>query len=193
MLKPTDDASADNLPRELAYQAYINEMTPNGNSRIDNFTVCAGPDERHQRHIATQVDLAFQAGWAAAMLRACKGDALALLRAEHAEWSARQFGDVSAVGPAKHLSKEALEVAAEPLDAIEHADCWMLLWDMQRRAGISDAQLASAIAKKLAINKARSWPAPKEGEAREHKKDPTHDPRPTCKTCGHPAGYCGQC
>jgi hypothetical protein len=130
---------------------------------------------------------------AAAMLRACKGDALALLRAEHAEWSARQFGDVSAVGPAKHLSKEALEVAAEPLDAIEHADCWMLLWDMQRRAGISDAQLASAIAKKLAINKARSWPAPKEGEAREHKKDPTHDPRPTCKTCGHPAGYCGQC
>ena len=90
------------------------------------------------------------------------------LRSEHAEWSQAQFGNVSAIGPAKHLSKEAMEVASDPSDAIEHADCWMLLWDMQRRAGITDAQLAEAIATKLAINKARTWPAPKEGEAREH-------------------------
>ena len=95
-------------------------------------------------------------------------NALADLRAQHAAWSQAQFGDVSAVGPAKHLAKEAMEVAADPLDPIEHADCWMLLWDMQRRAGISDAQLADAIQKKLAINQARRWPAPKEGEAREH-------------------------
>lgn len=93
------------------------------------------------------------------------------LRAEHAEWSQHQFGDVSAIGPAKHLAKEALEVADAPSDVIEHADCWMLLWDMQRRAGISDADLAAAISQKLAINKARVWPAPKEGEAREHKRD----------------------
>jgi len=93
------------------------------------------------------------------------------LRAEHAEWSQRQFGNVSAIGPAKHLAKEALEVADAPSDVIEHADCWMLLWDMQRRAGISDADLAAAIGQKLAINKARVWPAPKEGEAREHKRD----------------------
>lgn len=95
-------------------------------------------------------------------------NALADLRAQHAAWSQAQFGDVSAVGPAKHLAKEAMEVAADPLDPIEHADCWMLLWDMQRRAGISDAQLADAIREKLAINQARKWPAPKEGEAREH-------------------------
>lgn len=95
-------------------------------------------------------------------------NALADLRAQHAAWSQAQFGDVSAVGPAKHLAKEAMEVAADPLDPIEHADCWMLLWDMQRRAGISDAQLADAIREKLAINQARRWPAPKEGEAREH-------------------------
>lgn len=95
-------------------------------------------------------------------------NALAGLRAQHAAWSQAQFGDVSAVGPAKHLAKEAMEVAADPLDPIEHADCWMLLWDMQRRAGISDAQLADAIREKLAINQARKWPAPKEGEAREH-------------------------
>ncbi|WP_224767420.1 dATP/dGTP pyrophosphohydrolase domain-containing protein [Paracoccus yeei] len=95
-------------------------------------------------------------------------NALADLRAQHAAWSQAQFGDVSAVGPAKHLAKEAMEVAEDPLDPIEHADCWMLLWDMQRRAGISDAQLADAIREKLAINQARRWPAPKEGEAREH-------------------------
>lgn len=93
---------------------------------------------------------------------------LTALRAEHAEWSQRQFGDVSAVGPAKHLAQEAMEVAAEPTNAIEHADCWMLLWDMQRRAGISDHELAQAIRIKLTANKARIWPAPKEGEARNH-------------------------
>lgn len=93
---------------------------------------------------------------------------LAVLRQQHAAWSARQFGDISAVGPAKHLAKEALEVAAAPTDAVEHADCWMLLWDMQRRAAISDADLASAIREKLAINMARTWPTAKEGEAREH-------------------------
>lgn len=93
---------------------------------------------------------------------------LAQLRAEHAAWSQAQFGDVSAVGPAKHLSKEALEVAAAPCDPIEHADCWMLLWDMQRRAGISDEQLAQAIREKLAVNKARAWGKTREGEAIEH-------------------------
>lgn len=105
-------------------------------------------------------------------------DDLVDLRRQHADWSAKQFGDVSAVGPAKHLAKEALEVASAPSDPIEHADCWMLLWDMQRRAGISDAVLASAIREKLAINKARSWPAAKEGEAREHLPDHADAPAP---------------
>lgn len=95
-------------------------------------------------------------------------DDMAELRDRHADWSQRQFGDVSAVGPAKHLAKEALEVAAAPHDPIEHADCWMLLWDMQRRAGISDGMLAEAIRQKLDINMARLWPAPQEGEPREH-------------------------
>lgn len=55
--------STDNA-RELAYQAYINEVTPNGNTRIDNLTLCNIGPKAHQ-HIATQVDLAFQAGWQA--------------------------------------------------------------------------------------------------------------------------------
>ena len=93
---------------------------------------------------------------------------LALLRAEHAKWSEETFGSVSAIGPAKHLAKEALEFAAKPTDVSELADCQMLLWDMQRRAGISDEVLAQAIRIKLAVNQARLWPAPQEGEPREH-------------------------
>jgi ParB family transcriptional regulator, chromosome partitioning protein len=93
---------------------------------------------------------------------------LSLLRAEHAKWSQETFGDVSAIGPAKHLAKEALEFAAKPTDVSELADCQMLLWDMRRRAGISDEVLAQAIRIKLAVNQARLWPAPKEGEPLEH-------------------------
>jgi len=93
---------------------------------------------------------------------------LAMLRSEHGKWSEQTFGSVSAVGPAKHLAKEALEFAAKPTDASELADCQMLLWDMQRRAGISDAVLAQAIRIKLAVNQSRLWPAPQEGEPREH-------------------------
>jgi hypothetical protein len=97
-------------------------------------------------------------------------DKLQALRAEHAAWSQETFGTRSAVGPAKHLSLEALEVAEAPDDLLEHADCWLLLWDVQRRAGVSDADLADAIKRKLAINKARTWAKAKDGEPVLHVK-----------------------
>ncbi|EAQ0348425.1 DUF550 domain-containing protein, partial [Salmonella enterica] len=59
------------------------------------------------------------------------------IRREHAEWSDATFGDVGPIGPLKHLSKEALEAAAEPDDLSEWADMQFLLWDAQRRAGIT--------------------------------------------------------
>ncbi|EHX2151646.1 DUF550 domain-containing protein, partial [Escherichia coli] len=61
------------------------------------------------------------------------------IRHEHAKWSDSTFGCVGPIGPLKHLSKEALEAAAEPDDLSEWADMQFLLWDAQRRAGISDA------------------------------------------------------
>jgi secreted protein with Ig-like and vWFA domain len=64
--------------REAAYQEYINEVTPNGNTRMDNIILSAGPISKHQRHIATQVDHAFQEGWQAAK----EADAEALKAAE---------------------------------------------------------------------------------------------------------------
>ncbi|HHS7457328.1 TPA: DUF550 domain-containing protein [Salmonella enterica] len=93
------------------------------------------------------------------------------IRREHAEWSDATFGYVGPIGPLKHLSKEALEAAAVPDDLSEWADMQFLLWDAQRRAGIRDEQINQAMIEKLAINKARQWPEPKDGEPRLHIKE----------------------
>lgn len=93
------------------------------------------------------------------------------VRREHAEWSQGTFGNVGPVGPLKHLSKEALEAAEQPGDLSEWADMQFLLWDAQRRAGITDEQITQAMIEKLAVNKQRSWPEPKDGEPRLHIKE----------------------
>ncbi|HCC8045066.1 TPA: DUF550 domain-containing protein [Enterobacter cloacae] len=93
-----------------------------------------------------------------------------LIRQRHAEWSQATFGDVGPVGPLKHLSKEALEAAAEPNDLSEWADMQFLLWDAQRRAGISDGEITAAMEEKLKVNMSRQWPEPKDGEPRMHIK-----------------------
>ncbi len=92
------------------------------------------------------------------------------IRNDHAEWSQSTFGNVGPIGPLKHLSKEALEAAADPSDLSEWADMQFLLWDAQRRAGITDEQITQAMIEKLAVNKQREWPAPKDGEPRLHIK-----------------------
>lgn len=93
-----------------------------------------------------------------------------LIRQRHAEWSQSTFGDVGPIGPLKHLSKEALEAAAEPDDLSEWADMQFLLWDAQRRAGICDGEITAAMEEKLKVNMARQWPEPKDGEPRYHIK-----------------------
>ncbi|WP_241178513.1 dATP/dGTP pyrophosphohydrolase domain-containing protein [Enterobacter asburiae] len=98
------------------------------------------------------------------------------VRREHAEWSQATFGDVGPVGPLKHLSKEALEAAAEPGDLSEWADMQFLLWDAQRRAGISDGEITAAMEEKLKVNMARQWPEPKDGEPRLHIKTSGNSP-----------------
>nr|WP_280175783.1 dATP/dGTP pyrophosphohydrolase domain-containing protein [Escherichia coli] len=98
------------------------------------------------------------------------------MRHEHAKWSDSTFGCVGPIGPLKHLSKEALEAAAEPDDLSEWADMQFLLWDAQRRAGISDAEITAAMENKLKINMERQWPEPKDGEPRLHIKEPGNYP-----------------
>ncbi|ELA5611361.1 DUF550 domain-containing protein [Escherichia coli] len=93
-----------------------------------------------------------------------------LIRQRHAEWSEKIFGNVGPIGPLKHLSKEALEAADDVGDLSEWADMQFLLWDAQRRAGISDAEITAAMEAKLKVNMARQWPEPKDGEPRLHIK-----------------------
>lgn len=99
-----------------------------------------------------------------------------LIRQRHAEWSEKTFGNVGPIGPLKHLSKEALEAAAEPDDLSEWADMQFLLWDAQRRAGISDGEITAAMEEKLKVNMARQWPEPKDGEPRLHIKEAGNSP-----------------
>ncbi|HCM3158337.1 TPA: DUF550 domain-containing protein [Klebsiella quasipneumoniae] len=116
------------------------------------------------------------------------------VRNEHAEWSQATFGNVGPVGPLKHLSKEALEAAAEPDDLSEWADMQFLLWDAQRRAGITDEQITQAMVDKLAVNKQRSWPEPKDGEPRLHIKERPRKKVDRCDVCTEGArGGCGTC
>ncbi len=98
------------------------------------------------------------------------------IRHKHAKWSDSTFGCVGPIGPLKHLSKEALEAAAEPDDLSEWADMQFLLWDAQRRAGISDAEITAAMENKLKINMERQWPEPKDGEPRLHIKERGNSP-----------------
>ncbi|HDR2495894.1 TPA: DUF550 domain-containing protein [Enterobacter roggenkampii] len=128
--------------------------------------------------------IGYSAGWnacRAAMLQGAepvsnRDELRVKVRREHAEWSQATFGDVGPVGPLKHLSKEALEAAAEPGDLSEWADMQFLLWDAQRRAGISDGEITAAMEEKLKVNMARQWPEPKDGEPRLHIKTSGNSP-----------------
>ncbi|HFP4070384.1 TPA: DUF550 domain-containing protein [Escherichia coli] len=117
-----------------------------------------------------------------------------LIRHEHAKWSDSTFGCVGPIGPLKHLSKEALEAAAEPDDLSEWADMHFLLWDAQRRAGISDAEITAAMEDKLKINMERQWPEPKDGEPLLHIKE--HGNSPVAPDgllgCGENCWSCGK-
>ncbi|SBY71031.1 Eaa1 [Klebsiella pneumoniae] len=116
------------------------------------------------------------------------------VRIAHAEWSQATFGNVGPVGQLKHLSKEALEAAAEPGDLSEWADMQFLLWDAQRRAGVTDEQITQAMIDKLAVNKQRSWPEPKDGEPRLHIKERPRKKVDRCDVCTEGArGGCGTC
>ncbi|HEA0152682.1 TPA: DUF550 domain-containing protein [Escherichia coli] len=116
------------------------------------------------------------------------------VRQEHAEWSQATFGNLGPVGPLKHLSKEALEASAEPGDLSEWADMQFLLWDAQRRDGIKDEQITQAMIEKLAVNKQRSWPEPKDGELRLYIKERPRKKVDRCDVCTEGArGGCGTC
>lgn len=175
----TDEQELRDVEKDgLGYLFTVNPITPNADSRrvIKLYTAPPAPvvpDLKPDWMINE-----FHAGWKAcraAMLQGSqpvndRDELREQVRREHAEWSDATFGNVGPVGPLKHLSKETLEAAAEPGDLSEWADMQFLLWDAQRRAGISDEQINQSMVEKLAVNKQREWPEPKDDEPRLHIK-----------------------
>jgi NTP pyrophosphatase (non-canonical NTP hydrolase) len=92
-----------------------------------------------------------------------------------AEWSQRTFGTDKERGPIGALKHLQLEVQ-ETIDAIKHdanwkeelADCFILIIDASRRAGIKPMQLLEAAQAKMKINKTRTYGPPVKDEAVRH-------------------------
>lgn len=93
------------------------------------------------------------------------------LVSDQAEWSQRTFGtdqDRGPIGALKHLALEAVEAQSDPASVEEYADCFLLILDAARRAGIKPMQLVEAAQAKMVKNKARQWPKPTSDEPVEH-------------------------
>ncbi len=99
------------------------------------------------------------------------GQNLATLSRDQADWSQATFGTDQERGPLgalRHLEQEALEAQAAPADSEEYADCFLLILDAARRAGISPLQLIEAAQRKMVINRQRTWPRPVDDQPVEH-------------------------
>lgn len=89
------------------------------------------------------------------------GDRLTDLAGDVSKWSQDTFGTDSERGPVGslcHLEKEAKEAQAKPYDAAEYADCFLLILDAARRAGLTPLALVKAAQAKMTVNKSRQWP-----------------------------------
>lgn len=99
------------------------------------------------------------------------GDRLYDLARDQSEWSQATFGTDAERGPMgalKHLEREAREAQENPTDPAEYADCFLLILDAARRAGIKPIELIKHAQAKMEINKARTWPKPTSDEPVEH-------------------------
>ena len=102
-----------------------------------------------------------------------------MLANDQRKWSERTFGSDQERGPLgalKHLEKEAREAqqaVGTPEIRMELADCFLLLIDASRRAGVDMEDLIDAAREKHAINRMRKWPKPMDDEPVEHVKDVT--------------------
>jgi hypothetical protein len=90
---------------------------------------------------------------------------LDMLAAEIVAWQRATFPHGTAASAADHLLREAVELQDVPTDADEIADVFLLIVGVADRAGVN---LADAVARKLAINRARTWGEPDEMNVVEH-------------------------
>jgi len=95
---------------------------------------------------------------------------------EQREFSERQFGPgPRTLGIIKHIKKELIEIEAEPTDLTEWVDVILLACDGYWRHGGKPENLLSDMLAKLAKNKTRTWPTPKDDEPVEHVREALAD------------------
>lgn len=86
------------------------------------------------------------------------------LMAEHFEFTSTTFPEATGLSSLTKLQEEIGEVSDELIHgsdsealAVEFADCFQCLNDSMGRAGVTVPMLVAAFAKKLEVNKARTW------------------------------------
>lgn len=101
------------------------------------------------------------------------------------EWADATFapeGDYRGGSIVAHLAREVIELAEDPRDMEEIADCILLLWHLAHQ---NNGDLHAAVAHKFAINQERTWGTPDAAGVVEHIRCPW------CETGGGPC-YCGK-
>lgn len=91
----------------------------------------------------------------------------------HAQWSRKAFGsdDRGPIGPLHHLEMEAIEAREETDEErrkVEIIDCFLLIVDAARTAGIKEDEFFKLAFAKLAINWGRKWERTSEDGVFEH-------------------------
>lgn len=84
------------------------------------------------------------------------------------QWQRKTFPTATAKSVAKHLSKEAEELLADPTELSELADVFILAIGVADQLG---ADIFDVIECKLEINKEREWGEPDEHGVIEHVRD----------------------
>jgi len=97
-----------------------------------------------------------------------------VLEHEQRVWSEATFGSGGPLGALKHLEKEAREAqdaVGTPEIRMELADCFLLLIDASRRAGVDLRELIAAAREKHLVNRKRTWGTPVDDEPVEHVRE----------------------
>lgn len=88
------------------------------------------------------------------------------------EWANTTFGNNRQPSSViAHLAKEVIELSEQPYDIEEYADCFILLLNASKLAGVNVQQLLEAAESKMEINRHRKWGKPDENGVVEHLRE----------------------
>lgn len=84
------------------------------------------------------------------------------------DWQAVTFPRATPASVVEHLRREVAELVDDPTDTSELADCYFLLVGLAYELGVD---LTTVVARKLAVNRARTWGEPDDQGVVEHVRE----------------------